>query len=335
MLDNFFGQSDVQDLLKTIAMSANQKAVAAKQTAEVAERESADIADAATDYNEDALSALEQLQIIEQQGQKARSMADSDNIIDRISLIGDQILEPQSYTREGRMGRVSEISQTLALRGQIHNINVTAAQARIDEARAAETSATADADAGLLKTKLLIDGLAMANQGIQAAETMRQNNLTQLDMVTLEKALIGPTTPGGKVVINGMGYTTTELRERRNALESRDKISMLLPAAADPDFAQKLSIQHDLQLSTYTLPELQKLKTDGYIMPDGTQVLPAVWDSHYTRQIKLQGDALDRKINENVLRNAVPAALTEATTMLNNGASYITPGTPAAAAKAE
>jgi len=335
MLENFFGQTDVQDILNTFTMAGNQKAAAAKQTAIVAERESGEIADAATDYNEDALKTLDQLQIIEQQGEKARAMADSGNIIDRISLIGDQLLSPQEYTREGRMARASELSQTLALRGQIHNVNVTAAQARIDEAGAAEKLATADVDAGLLKTKMLIDGLQMSAAGIQAAETLRANNLTQLDMVTLDKALIGPVAAGGRVIINGMGYTRTELRERRNSLETREKLSMLTPQAADPEFAQKLSIQHDLVLANYTLPELQKLRENNYILDDGTQVLPSVWDAHYNRQLKLQSDSIELKVTENTLRNQVPTMLTEATQMLNNGAKFISPGTPASTAKAE
>jgi hypothetical protein len=336
MFDKLFsGFTDVKQFLDVVGNSVSQKAVAAKQTADVTAQEAGNVADSANDYDTYAQEQLGRLKMLEAQGTEARRMADSGNLFDRISLIGDQMLNPRAYTREGRTGQIAEIGQDLSLRGQIHNIDVNAANARIEVAKAHEAQATVDLDTGLLKVKTQIDALQLANQGILATETLRQNNLTLMEAPALKSALVGPVAPNGKITLGGFQYTPTEVRERSTQLDTREKLSMLTPQAADPDFAGKLRVKHSLDLSTYTLPELETLRKQGLTMPDGTHVEPQVWEDAYGRAQRVQADEIVKMQNDVLVKNTLPVMLTEAQTMLTSGSKYISPGTPAAAAKAQ
>lgn len=329
----FQGASDIGNFLDTITTGANQKAVAAQETAQVAVTEKGKIADSAADYATEAQTTLQRLQRVEAVGAEARRMAESDNIFDRISLIGEQMINPRDYTLEGRQNQVSEMSTTLAVRGQIHNVEVNASAAKIDQAIAQEAAATAGVDARMNMLRTQVDGLQLANAAIAQTETLRQQNLMQVDLPSIQKTLMGPQ-QNNKIAINGMEYTPAEVREREKALTTRNQLSMLAPQATDPEFAQKLRVHHDLQLSNFALPELELLKSNHYIMPDGTQVEPGLWDAHYTRQNQMQQDTLNRQLNEQQLTVQVPAMLDQSMKLSKSVGAYATPGTPLAIANA-
>jgi hypothetical protein len=336
MFEKLFGDmGDIGNFMSSLTQAANQKAIAAKETAAVNVREKGLIADSATNYEMEAKTALDKLHAINGKGEQARQMAESNNIVDRITLMGEQILDPRNFTAKGRENQIGEQSQYLSAVGQTHNIEVNASAARIDEAQAKEIAATAGLDAkmGILRTT--VDGLQLMNGAIAQTETLRQQNLAVTDLPTLQKVLMGPKQPqaGGKFVVNGMTYTPAELQEREKNLTTRNQLAMLSPQATDPDFAQKLRVHQDLQLANYSLPELQTLKQNGYIMQDGTQVEPGLWDQHYTRQNALQQDALQVQMNSAMLENQVPVMLKESTALATNLAPYATPGSPIAIAR--
>ena len=335
MFENMFDFGNVKNFLDTMTQVTNQKAAAAKEVAQVAAGEKAQIADSATRYEAEAQKALTRLGGINTAGEDARAKAESNNIIDRVTLIGDQILNPRNYTAKGREAQIGEMSQSLAMQGQIHSIEVNASMARIQDAEAKATMKTAGVDATMSALRAQVDGLALMNNAIAQTETLRQSALAVTDLPTLTAALAAPPNPEakGKIVLNGMSYTPYELKERQVQLENREKLAMLAPSSMDPDFMQKIKVHHDMQLANYSLPDLMKLKTDGYVMPDGTQVEPGLWDAHYNRQNQLQQDALQTQMNAAMLEQQVPAMLQESQLMAQNVKKYAQPGTPLAIAQ--
>jgi hypothetical protein len=335
MFDKLFDFGNLNNFMQTMTQAANEKAVAAKETAEVNVREKERITDSAVEYNTEAQKALDRLQGVNAKGEEARQLAESMNPIDRITLIGEQILDPRNFTAEGRSRQISEMSQSLGVQGQIHNIQVNESAARIDEAVARETMATIGVDAKMATLRMQVDGLNLANQAIAQTETLRQQNLMQQDLPAIQKVLMGPPNPAlkGKIAIAGMTYTPAEIQEREKALTTRNQLAMLAPQSTDPDFASKLRVHHDLQLANFALPELEALKANQYIMPDGTQVEPGVWDVHYTRQNQLQQQALTTQMNQLAIENQVPTMLKDSMQMATNLAPFANPGTPLAMAR--
>jgi len=329
---DLFEMPDLKNFMDTISVAASQKAAAHKQTLLTTQRESEAITDSAEAYNNDAVAALQDIHQIEAQGATARSMADSGNLFERIALIGDQMLTPQAYTRAGREGRMQEISQTLAVKGQIQGIAIDTAKARISEALSTEAVTTADADASLAKLTMQADALTMINQGLVAGQTLRMNNLATLDLPILQKALNGPVPPDGKIKINGMAYTPLELKEQSKKLETRGLLSMLSPAETDPDYVTKLRAHQALGLQTLSRDELLKIRADGFIMNDGTVVDSATWAEAYSRETAVQNEIIQSQIQSASIQNQLPGLLKDAQTMLDAGAKQITPGTPASMA---
>lgn len=328
-----FGFSGIKNFLDTVTVAANQKAASAKKTAEVVQFEASQVADSQMEYADSADKALVRLKEVEAQGTKARAMADSGNIFDRISLIGDQILTPQEYTREGRMGRTAEIGSNLALEGQIQSIKISASQARVQERQADETVETMDSSAGLAKLQMQVDAMGMAAQAIQTTETLRATNLSKIDLPTLDKAMVGPVPANGKVTIDGFQYSPLEIRERQKDLDTRTKLSFLSPSVTDPDLAAKMKVHQGLTLQTMSLPDLEALRSNNYMLPDGSQVFGDVWDHEYDRKRQMQAITLDRKYNDTVVMNQLPVMMQDATTMLKSGQKYYVPGTPAGSAR--
>jgi hypothetical protein len=329
-----FGK-DMREFLDTLTASATQRSAAAKERAAVAAKEMGVVADSATQYNAEAKNTLDRLQTIQAQEQEARRLAESNNIIDRITLIGEQVINPRAYTNQGRTQQMSEASQQLALRGQIHNVQIAESEARIQQARAQEELATAGTDAAMAALRIQVDGMALRNEAWRQTETLRLTNLSQLDTDTLQQALIGPPDESGRKVIGGMPYTDTELQERLNALKTREQLAILSPQATNPEFASALRNYHDLQLGTFTIPELEQLRQNDYIMQDGTQVEPAVWDQHWQRANILQQQQLEKAINEDTLQNQVPVLLQDSMKTINTLQSQVVPGTPLGGAFAE
>jgi len=339
MFEKLFGAfEEANQFMSELTMAANQKATAAKEVAEVTKTSKDNIQGITASYAASANEALGRLDKIKAQGDKARAMAESDNIIDRITLIGEQMLDPRAYTAEGRSRQVSEMSQNLALEGQANNIKIANEQAMIDQAQAHADASTAGVDAKLNTMKMQVDGLTLINQGIYQTETMRQQHLALAPQDQIQKALMGPMAPsqtgtGGRIKFGGFEYTPAELQERDKQLTTRSKLAALPIQATDPEYAGKLRVYQDLQLSTYSLADLQQLKNNGYIMQDGTQVEPQLWDAHYQRQNQLQTQAIELAVNQNTLDQTVPRMLTESTAMLKNTQTYALPGTPMAAAR--
>lgn len=335
MFEKLFNFENVGNFMETMSNAANQQAAAAKQQAETTLMAQQEITDSANDYNTEAKKTLERLQGVEASGERARALAESDNIFDRITLIGEQIINPREYTREGRMNQMQEMSAGLAMRGQVHNVQVVESQSKIAEAEAQHLIDTADTDGKMAALRAQVDGMQLMAQGMYATETIRKNQLIQLDEPALLQALAGPTPADGKIVLGGMKYTPLELQERATDLRVRQELSLLSPDITNPEYARIKSIQQNRILTdTYKTPqELLQLKENNYTLEDGSQVTPQLWDEHYNRANQLEMDTIQRLTNQSALQNQVPMQLEEGQKLATSVQKYATPGTPLAVAR--
>lgn len=333
-ISKIFDFNNTENMLQTMTQATNQQAASAKEFADAALVQKDTVAESASRYNDEAQKALGKLKTVQAQGEDARAKADSLNPLDRITLIGDQILNPRGYTAEGRSKQIAEQGQQLAAHGQIFNIENNLAAANIDAAQAKFVADTTGANASMNLMRAHVEGLQLMSAGMQATETMRQQNLAMADMPTLLQVQATPLDPklNGKIVMNGMAYTPGELKERQNALETREKLAFLTPQATDPKFAQAMNVMHDMSLATMSRVELDTLKQNGYVMQDGTQVSPGIFDSHYQRQTQMEQQSLERMMNETLLENQVPVMLKDSHQMATNVGKYAAPGTPLAVA---
>lgn len=335
MFEKLFNFENVGNFMETMANAANQQVAAAKQQAETTLAAQQEITDSAAGYNAEAKKTLERLQGIEQSGNKARALAESDNIFDRITLIGEQIINPREYTREGRMNQMQEMSADLAMRGQIHNIQVVESQSKIAEAESQRIIDTADTDGKMATLRATVDGMQLMAQGMYATESIRKQQLLQMDIPALQQSLAGPIPSDGKIVLGGMKYTPLELKERANDLQVRQELSLLSPDISNPEYARIKSIQQNRILAdTYKTPqELLALKDNDYTLPDGSKVSPQLWDEHYQRANALEMDTIQRLTNQATLENQVPMQLDEGLKLATAVQKYATPGTPLAIAR--
>lgn len=329
-----FGVGSIGDFFNIFTEAAKNQTAADTRMQQKVVDETKKVSESAARYNQAAQTSLEEQQRIEADRAEAARMAEG-NLFDRISLIGAQALNPRAYTREGRTARTAELSQGLAFHGQVHNVQIAASEAKVSEAKAQNALDTLGVQSSVSAIRAQVEAVQLAQQGIQASETLRALSLSEQQLPMIQKALTGPIGRSGKISIGGFEYTATELREREKAMVMRDQLALLSPQATDPDFAMKLRVSHEMQLSTMSLPELEKLKSQGYILPNGQQVESSVWDYAYKRQNDMYVNDINRKITEHQLTNQVPERIKAAQSFLQGTEAYVTPGSPLAVARSQ
>lgn len=332
MFDKIF-EDGIGGFLTTLKDSAENQTAIDLDLAKKAQEESQTVTTLAAEYNKSAQATLEELRVVQAKGEDARRKAESSNIFDRIELMGDQMLDPRNYTAEGRSRRTAEMSQQLAMEGQIVNVGMAASAARVAEAEASHKVASITNLSAVNILKSQVEAMGLAAQGLQASETLRQNSLMQIDLPTLAKASIGPPNADGRIEIGGMSFTPLELRERANELEKREKLSLMSPQASDPQFAMKMNLFHEMQLSTFSMAELDQLKSNNYQMPDGTVVTPGVFDAEYNRKNQMMATDMQRRLSETTIQDLLPARQQENQALLDRTASLYEPGTPMGTAR--
>lgn len=328
------GVGGIASFLDAFTTQAKAQAAADEKLKEETVRQHENLSASAAEYNLAAQQTLESYRDIEAKRQEAQQLASSSSIFDRITLMGEQILNPRDYTREGREKRVGELTQGLALAGQVHNAQVVLTNSKIAEAEALHGLETLGANQATLAIKAQVEGLQKAQAGLMAMEEIKRIGLNQLDATTIQKALIGPVPPSGKITVGGIDFTPTELREQAKTLETRERLSFLSPIATDPEYAQKLNVQHEMILATMDTTKLTELRNNGFIMPEtGQQVSPATWQMAWDRALKNEQTDMELKLNQFALENQVPKIIEESQQFLNNTKQYASPGTPLNAAR--
>ncbi len=323
----------VGGFLSSLGESITKQTAADKAFAEKTLEENKVITDSAQELSNFSQESLNRLDEVHVAGERSRALANSNDIFDRISLIGEQALDPKNYTAKGRSAQTAEIGQELSARAQIHGVTTLAAQARVQEAEAQRNLAVVGLNAGFQTLQAQVQGLTLASQGIAANEALRSVNLSKLSLDDVNKASIGPTPANGLINLNGFDYTPLELRERQKSLEARGALALLSPQVTDPEYATKLNVQHSLSLATMNYEELNQVRNAGYTMPDGTQVAPGVWQQEYQRkQVLMQNDIMEKQ-NRLMIDNQVPMMLDDGMKLMKQTDQYVMPGTPLSAAR--
>lgn len=334
MAENIF-EGGVGGFLTNLGASFNKQMNLDKQLAEGVLAENQKLATMSEGYSQAADATAKNLQAINAQQAEAKRLATSENIFDRIQLVGEQILNPRGFTSEGRTKAKAELTQDLNLQGQILGAQASASEMRVGAMKAEHALATLGVNEGMLKVRAMTEGYQAAAAGLQAQETLRTASLAPIQVQDITKALAGPKLPNGNIELNGFEYTPTELRERSKALDVREKLSLLGPQLTDPEYMQKLAIHQEMTLSTMTAAEMEEVRRNGYVMPDGTQVSSGVWMSEWTRANQADSMILERKTNEFILQNQVPKLMEEGQQFLQQTSEYAVPGSPITAARTE
>ena len=308
-----FETTDANRILNVAADMANQQTAANRDFANEAVRARTTVDQSSERMQRAATESLGKIDLIQRKERREKELAGG-GLLDQIRLVGEQVLDPEGFTQEGRAKSRAEISQRLGLESQIHNITAQSAAADIELAEAQRQARLVDStsDYNVLQAQNAM--LAAERQKRTELESVRATNLTTFDTAQVTSALNELTATGqDRIAIGGFDYTATELRERGTAIETREALSLLSPQASDPDYAAKLSVQQNLHLQTMKLPELKAIRSAGGLMPDGTSVNPALLDAHIERQQNFANQAAQEEINRFNIDNALPVQLEVAT----------------------
>jgi len=307
-----FDLSMIGDMMATMGQHQAKAAASAKAVAEAAERERNAIAQSATLYQQQAQQVQAQLGNIEKARIESEQLANG-GLLDRIELIGAQMLNPRDYTREGRQNRVAEASQTLSVLGQTHNANLAASEARIAQVQAQQSVDLLGSETALNALKVKVDTMSLMRQGAQESETLRLMQLDKLDLTTLHSSMaLPPATPNGEIEIGGFKYNNLELQERAKSLKTRQDLAMWSPQVTDPAYAASVQAKHNLMFNTMSSAELQAVKANGGIMPDGLPVDPAQLEAASQLKMKQEQDTMQLTLSQAMAPLQAPQMLADA-----------------------
>lgn len=119
----------------------------------------------------------------------ARRLADSNNPLDTLRLMGLQMLDPAGYDRRVRTARLAEDSQRAAVIGQITSIDQGALEAQLLLSQGRVQEAQLLENISMERLKTLQDQAAMARGNAEAAQTMKTLAIQGLDTTQLTAAI--------------------------------------------------------------------------------------------------------------------------------------------------
>lgn len=255
------GIGSLQDVIGVIEQQQLHESKVAQTAARRTHQVTQGVNRSAANYAKAARATEQRLAKLEKQREESLRLASSNNPLDRLQLIGAQALDPQSYTRSGREGRSSELNQLLALRGQVHNVKVTAAQAEMATIQADAEMQNARGVTSYDRLQARLKAIGVADQAGQATERLRESTLSQQSPKTLSLALATAPDAMGFYDVGGFKYTETELMERNKDLTLRKKLASL---PVDVRNEPQLMSYYSTILSTMGVPELEQLVESGY-----------------------------------------------------------------------
>lgn len=159
----------------------------------------------------------------QQKATHARELADSQNPLDTLRLMGLQMMDPGGYTRQTRsarlaedMGRASALGQYYGIQQQALESQLMSSTSELDRAKLAE-------EIGMEKLTLLTDQAAMAERNLAASNTMQKMAITQLDATSIDAAIQqAKVNPQRQTNIGGIDIGLTALEDRKFQLTERD-----------------------------------------------------------------------------------------------------------------
>jgi len=321
---SFFNFDTLGATLEQLRQQQETAAAASRAAAATAAAQTRRVQASATAYADTARRAQERLDAIEADGARARELADSNNILDRFELIGAQILRPQRYTREVRTQRAAEISQGLALQGQIHNTLATEAQAIAASATARAASAGTGVEATLSSLRTRVTALQTMQAGMQATEALRIGSLERQTTADLAAARNATPDERGYVTLGDFQYTPLELAERHRVMQTREALALI---PVNPENTPEWIAYNRIQMSTMSLDELGAIRENDYTL-NGIAVPRAEVDQFYEERRANELTRLARSQGEYMARNQLPDAYSSAMDTLTRLREMHAPDSP-------
>lgn len=248
------------------------------------------VRDSANRYREKAAITQEELSRIEAERAEALALANSNNPIDRIKLIGAQITKPRSYTREGRMARAQELSQILSLSGQIHNVEISQAESNVAVINARRDASLFTGETALDRLQTRVAAMNLLQQGMAATETMRRQQLDAQTPGTISQSLAAGPDELGFFQLGEFRYQEHELLTRNRDLQERQLLAAL---PIDPSNSTALAAHQALIVPRMSRFELEEVRKNGY-EKDGMRLDPGLVEDWIKQKTATEVEELQR-----------------------------------------
>lgn len=176
----------------------------------------------AKDYDKSLDPLRQSIQTNQDKGNKARALADSNNPIDTLRLMGLQFSQPQFYTRKGRQARLAEDMQRAAALSHAYGVSQGALDRELLAAQAGLQEAEIIEQIGLERLKSIQEDAAIARDNLSAHLTLQATALHGLDEKQLSAAIQEADNNGGATNINGLDVESQTLKDRLDAVQQRN-----------------------------------------------------------------------------------------------------------------
>lgn len=264
--------TDAFDRQKNLQSARQEQEQDYQQKQNAATAAKARIADSSAKITNDLLGSFADLQkTLDANKNAAAEQAakfSSGNPMDAIEAIGNQILDPSTYTRQGRQKKLNEVQQ---------DVNGRVAIAGAQQNALAALSATVDADLAVAGAPLAQAKLN-ENQGMERIETARleqaarAQNLatnTQMQQVALmnldstQVAALKQKANGQPIDVGGVLIQPGLLQERSDQLDQRQDLINARENALAVSKQEQADKANRKILETYSIPELRGMLQTG------------------------------------------------------------------------
>jgi hypothetical protein len=280
----------VTSLLKGLADIVTQKNTATENLNAVTQTETARVAKSADDLYARAQDSLKALDGIQQSEKSSVGLATSNNLMDRFTLLGNQILDPKNFTSAGRSQQRAALQQDLSIAENIHGVNSLDAQANITAAQAGVDASTARQNMAVEGLKAQIAATQLAKDQIVSNQQLKDAAITTIQKPDLEKSLASADSKTGLISIGGLQYRPDEVRSRINDLSAREQMSLLAPSETNPTYMQAKAVHEEYMLNTMNVDELNKIRMNNNTDSSGYVYTPQVIDRVYNQKQQVYAD---------------------------------------------
>jgi hypothetical protein len=302
-----------------------------------ARMDKAKLAKASTDVTTSLLNDMNSLLgVVDSNEKAAAEQADlftSGNPIDMLGAIGNQIADPNKYTRAGRQKVLNEAQQNVNVKSAVAQQQLTvfsALNGQIDAGLQAAAGplemAKLDETQGLQRIELERSRIAMQSE--KMGQSIQQQQLTLSTMSAEQVAAATAKANGGPIDIGGVQISPGLLQQRSDELANRQD---LMDSRNDAIELKKMERAHKLNrkvLETYNPAELRQMALNGdptgqFDLKDINEVL--------TMKTSAQNDAIKRATDQLTQVDVMGQTVIPAANQADAMAKVAPAGTPLAA----
>ncbi len=294
---NQFQQGLEEQRVLQNARQAEQMRTQAEQT-EI-KRASARLAE---EYDAGMGPLRQQIQISQQKATHARQLADSNNPLDTLRLMGLQAMDPAGYRRDVRQARLAEDMQRASALGQVHGVSQQALQyqllasaTELERAQLAETI-------GMEKLTAIQEESALLEKNYSAAFSMQQTAILDMDSDQIRTALADAKV-NGSTNVNGVDISYRALEERQQVLLDREYQNTVKAMALREKNEEVVRLAQQKELNGFNKAELLEIRRNGYKNAAGELYQPADVDQAWTRVAQAESDFVVESIQKHALEN--------------------------------